>query len=84
MIASTSSSARLRYDREGIAGPIKVPSGRLPSRIAENIWWSVHLPMPVSGSGVMLGVAAVKSACLMMSPPASFLSAKGPFGPFGV
>jgi hypothetical protein len=42
------------------------------------------LPIPVSGSDVMLGVAAVKSACLMTSPPANFLSADGPFGPLGV
>ena len=34
--------------------------GRRPSRSAAKICSSVQLPMPVSGSGVMLGTAAVK------------------------
>ena len=38
----------------GIGGPISVPFGRLPSRIARISCSSLHFPSPVSGSGVML------------------------------
>jgi hypothetical protein len=38
-----------------MGGPMMLPSGRLPSRIAVMIWASVQLPTPVALSGVMLG-----------------------------
>jgi hypothetical protein len=39
----------------GMGGPIKLPSGRRPSRIAATISSSVQAPIPVSMSWVMLG-----------------------------
>jgi hypothetical protein len=37
-----------------MGGPMIEPSGRRPSRMAAMIWPSVHVPMPVWASGVML------------------------------
>jgi hypothetical protein len=46
---------------------------------------SVHLPIPVSGSGVMLDGMAVKALPSPIGgPPDSALSMIGPFGPTGV
>ena len=63
-------------------GPIIVPSGRRPSRIAVMSCASVHLPMPVSGSGVMLGATASNSAppSILKPPASSMLAACGPLG----
>src|SRR5882672_2199959 len=53
-IARTSVSVMRLYQANDIGGPRNVPSGRCALRIAFTIWSSVHEPMPVSMSGVML------------------------------
>src|SRR5215217_1466132 len=44
-------------------------SGRTPSRIAFASWASVHLPMPVSLSGVMLAAYALNGGSSNRNPP---------------
>jgi hypothetical protein len=79
-----------RYWPNGMGGPISVLplwalSGRLPCRMAVLISASVHLPMPVPGSGVMLDGMAVKALPSPIGgPPDNALSRIGPFGPTGV
>src|SRR5882757_4137642 len=79
-----------RYWPNGMGGPISVPAscalgGRLPCRMAVLISASVHVPMPVSGSGVILDGMAVKALPSSMGgPPDNALSRIGPFGPTGV
>jgi hypothetical protein len=53
-IASTSSGAKFAYQAYGIVWLSLVPSGRTPSTRARLISSSLHLPMPCSGSEVML------------------------------
>src|SRR5262249_39558385 len=67
-----------------MGGPMVVPSGRLPSRIALMISPSLHLPMPVSGSGVMFGAWATPKPSSNLVPPASSLPGTGPCGVCGV
>jgi len=68
-----------------MGGPISVPSARLPSRMATLICASVHLPMPVSGSDVMLDGSALKRLPSSIGgPPDKARSITGPPGPCGV
>jgi len=62
----------------GMGGPMTVPSGRCPSRTASMICAVVHRPIPVSGSGVMLGAQALNDGSVTSMPPASDLPAMGP------
>src|ERR1700722_12276889 len=79
-----------RYWPNGMGGPISVPplwalGGRLPWRMGVLISASVHVPMPVSGSGVMLDGTAVKAVPSPIGgPPDNALSRIGPSGPTGV
>src|SRR5215467_5980025 len=54
--AAISSSAMLLRYLYGWIGNSRDPSGRSPRRIASTTCASVHFPIPVSASGVMLGV----------------------------
>ena len=54
-----------------MGGPMSEPSGRRPSRIEAATSASVQRPMPVSGSGVMLGATARKPRSTNTRPPAS-------------
>ena len=60
------------------------PEGRMPSSNAVLKSASLHLPRPVSGSGVRLDPVTSNGGSLKRRPPDSALSNCGPFGPIGV
>ena len=65
-----------------MGGPIVEPSGRLPLRMASMICASVHLPMPVSGSGVM-SAPRTEHRRVENEAAGKFLAGDGlPIGPF--
>ena len=84
-IARTSVSDMFLYQPNDIGGPMNVPSGLRALRIASTIWSSVHEPMPVSMSGVMLRAYALNTGSSMTKAPARFLVSSGvPSGKRGV
>src|SRR5438132_4122430 len=68
--ARASSSAMLLKTVYGWIGNTFEPSGRSPRRIAFTTCASVHFPMPVSGSGVMLAEYTVPNGPSNLRPPA--------------
>ncbi len=74
MTARISSSSQFEAWSQIIPGQWRVrPSGVTPLRIARPILTSDHLPMPISGSGVMFRVYSDPNGFqLIFAPPAQF------------
>src|SRR5580765_705857 len=68
--ARRSSSAMPLKVGYGCTGMSRSPLGRRPDRMAVMIWSSVHLPMHVSGSGVILVAYTVPKGPSYFRPPA--------------
>ena len=62
---------------------IGVPFGLMPLRSSFLMSPSLHLPMPVSLSWVMLGAVTLNGGSSHDSPPENALPAMSPVGPFG-
>ena len=59
------------------------PLGNSPVRSSFLMSASLHLPMPVSLSCVMLGAVTLNGGSSQDSPPENSLPAMSPVGPFG-
>ena len=60
------------------------PLGRTPVRSTFLMSASLHEPMPVSLSGVMLDAVTLNGGSSNSSPPENAFSMMSPVGPFGV
>ena len=83
-IATRALALMPRYRPTDNGGPIRLPSGRLPSRMASATCASVHVPMPMPGSGVMFEATAMNTGSSNRVPPAKAMGATGPLWRRGV